>query len=199
MPKSRSSPPALLVVVGLSAFSSSCWFGRAPKPFTPPPPETQPQLPSRAPAIAAKPPSIDADASIAMPPAPVSIPEIPPPPAPKPVPRRNPPTPQQQPTTPTPTPPAPQTPPPIRLGQIYTPEEQRDYNRVIDESLNHVKRALDSLARKALNPDQQEVVNRIATFQKQAEQARESQDLLTAKNLAQRADTLAQDLLGRIP
>jgi hypothetical protein len=87
----------------------------------------------------------------------------------------------------------------VRLGQIYTPEEQREYNRIIDESLNRVKRALDTLARKNLNADQQVEISRITNFQKLAEQSRDSQDLLTAKNFAQRAATLAQDLLGRIP
>jgi hypothetical protein len=97
------------------------------------------------------------------------------------------------------TPPPTEQPPPPRLGQIFPPEEIRQYNRAIDESLTRVKRALETLAHKSLNPDQQLEVSRIATFQKQAEQARDSQDLLTAKSLAERADTLAQDLLGRIP
>jgi hypothetical protein len=41
-------------------------------------------------------------------------------------------------------------------------------------------------------------VGRIQTFQKQAEQAREL-DLVTAVNLARRADLLAQDLIKRLP
>jgi hypothetical protein len=82
---------------------------------------------------------------------------------------------------------------------MFTPDEQRQYNRTIEDSLGRVKRALDSLARKNLSADQQGEVSRIATFQKQAEQARDAQDLLTAVSLAQRADTLAQDLLNRNP
>jgi hypothetical protein len=42
------------------------------------------------------------------------------------------------------------------------------------------------------------ILNRIQTFQKQAEQARDA-DLVTAVNLARRADLLAQDLIKRLP
>jgi hypothetical protein len=51
---------------------------------------------------------------------------------------------------------------------------------------------------KNLNPAQSEILNRIRTFQKQAEEARE-QDLVTAVSLARRADLLARDLLERLP
>ena len=85
-----------------------------------------------------------------------------------------------------------------RLGQIFTAEQVREYNRSLDENLDRVKKALNNLAGKKLNPEQTEVVNRIRTFQVQAEQARE-QDLVTAVSLARRADLLAQDLLKRLP
>lgn len=99
--------------------------------------------------------------------------------------------------------PAPPTPSPAvetapRLGQIFTPDQLRDYNRTLDESLDRVRRALAVVAGKNLNAEQGEIANRIRTFQKQAEQARE-QDLVTAVSLARRADLLAQDLLGRLP
>jgi hypothetical protein len=54
------------------------------------------------------------------------------------------------------------------------------------------------VAGKALNAEQSEIAERIRTFQKQAEQARD-QDLVTAVNLARRADLLAQDLVERLP
>src|SRR5262249_57597295 len=91
-------------------------------------------------------------------------------------------------TQPKPGPPTPQPadqPPPARLGPLFSADEMRQYNRAIDDSLTRVKRALDVLSHKSLPPDQQAEVGRIATFQKQAEQAREAQDLLTAKSLAQ--------------
>jgi hypothetical protein len=54
------------------------------------------------------------------------------------------------------------------------------------------------LDRKPLTREQIDIRNRIRTFQKQAEQARE-QDLVTAVSLARRADLLAKDLLERLP
>jgi hypothetical protein len=90
------------------------------------------------------------------------------------------------------------TPPPPRLGQIFTPDQQREYNRTLDESLDRVRRALAIVSGKALNPEQSEIANKIRVFQKQAEEQRE-QDLLTAVTLAKRADVLAQDLLERLP
>jgi len=107
-------------------------------------------------------------------------------------------------TAPKPTSPAPPaaaeapTPAAPKLGQIFTADELREYNRILDESLDRVRRALVVVGGKNLNPQQAEVADRIRTFQKQAEQARE-QDLVTAVNLARRADLLAQDLLGRLP
>ncbi len=75
----------------------------------------------------------------------------------------------------------------------------REHNRAIDESLDRVKKVLAALSKRNLNAEQSETVNRITTFQKQAEQAREAQDLANAELLAKRADLLAQDLLARVP
>jgi len=94
-------------------------------------------------------------------------------------------------------PPEPQPPAP-RLGQIFTAEQLREYNRSLEESLERVKRVLGSVAGRSLNPELTQIVSRIQTFQMQAEQARE-QDLVTAVNLARRADLLAQDLVKRLP
>jgi len=92
----------------------------------------------------------------------------------------------------------PEVPPAPRLGQIFTAEQLRDYNRTLEESLDRVRRVLGRVAGRNLNPEQSDIVSRIQTFQKQAEQARE-QDLVTAVNLARRADLLAQDLVKRLP
>jgi light-regulated signal transduction histidine kinase (bacteriophytochrome) len=85
-----------------------------------------------------------------------------------------------------------------RLGQIFTAEQLREYNRAVDESLDRVRRVLGRVAGRNLNPELTDIVSRIQTFQKQAEQARD-QDLVTAVNLARRADLLAQDLIKRLP
>jgi hypothetical protein len=84
------------------------------------------------------------------------------------------------------------------LGQIYTAEQVREYTKSLQESLDRVKRVLGAVEGKRLNSEQSEIVNRIRTFQKQAEQARD-EDLVTAVNLARRADILAKDLLERLP
>jgi hypothetical protein len=191
----RLRPPALSLLLAVSSLTSSCFFRKTPQGFTPPPPRAQPQLSAKQPVIATPPPLIAGDPAATVPMAPATIPDLPPPPAPRPTPRRPQPAPPPKPVTTTP----PTEPQPPRLGQMFTPDEMRNYNRAIDDSLNRVRRALDLLSRKNLNPDQQVEVSRIATFQKQAEQARDAQDLLTAKNLAERADTLAQDLLSRVP
>lgn len=121
--------------------------------------------------------------------------ELPPPPARKPAPRR--PVVATAPPKPAAAP-QPEASPSPRLGQLFTPDQQREYNRTLDESLERVKRALAVVSAKPLSPEQSEIANKIRTFQKQAEQARE-QDLLTAVTLAKRADVLARDLLERVP
>ena len=208
MPKSPlSSGNALALILVLSIGSSSCLFQKAPKAFTPPPAQSR-QAPAPAPAAAAPtlpaPPKIAGNLDTTGPPAiPASIPETPAPPASRTSPRRGQPVPAA-PKTSTTTPPvdattpspAPATP---RLGQIFTPDQLREHNRAIDESLDRVKKVLAALSKRNLNAEQSETVNRITTFQKQAEQAREAQDLANAELLAKRADLLAQDLLARVP
>jgi hypothetical protein len=186
---------ALPVILALSITSSSCLFQKKPVTFTPPPPRTAPTVTAKQPTLA-DPPLIAGDPMAEIPQAPNSMPDVPPPPAPKPPPRKPsvaaPPKPAAATTA------APDTPAPPRLGQIFTPDQQREYNRSLDQSLEHVKRALAIVAGKSLNQEQNDIANKIRTFQKQAEEARE-QDLLTAVELAKRADVLAQDLLERLP
>jgi hypothetical protein len=183
----------LHVVLGLSLTTSSCWFKKSPRAFTPPPVQPRTAPPQDAPTLP-DPPNIDVDPSTAVPP-PIStsVPEAPEPP--KPVrPRRGTPPPKVAPLPPqTPDPPA-----PPKLGQIFTPDQLREYNHLLDESLDRVRKALAVLAKKNLNAEQTEIAARVNTFQKQAEQVRE-QDLVTAVSLAKRADLLAQDLLDRLP
>jgi hypothetical protein len=81
---------------------------------------------------------------------------------------------------------------------MFTPEEQRENTRTLDESLDRVNRALAKIEGRNLTPEQKDIAERIRTLRKQAEQARE-QDLLTAVSLAKRADLFAKDLLERLP
>jgi hypothetical protein len=185
--------PLLLV---LSFGSTSCWFSKKKPPRVFVPPSVQPKPPTPLPQQPEVPGEPELDTEVASfstepPGIPASIPVLPPPPAP--------------PKRPTPAapkvavqPPPPEPPPAPKLGQIFTAEQLRDYNRALDDSLERVRKALGVIARKNLRGDQIATVNRIRTFQLQAEQARE-QDLVTAVNLARRADVLAQDLLQRLP
>ena len=188
------------MLMALSLVTSSCWFQKAKtsRVFVPPPARPRPPLATK---VAELPPAPEIDAPTVeipldqespggllanLPPAgapPVAPPKVQPPKA-----RVNPP----------PTPPGPEPPPPPKLGQIFTADQLRDNNRIIDESSETVKRLLARVAGKNLNAEQSDDLNRIQTFQKQAEQARES-DLVTAVNLARRADLLAQDLVKRLP
>jgi hypothetical protein len=81
---------------------------------------------------------------------------------------------------------------------MFTPAQAREYNQTLTESFARVDSALARLEGRQLTADQSQTADRIRTFRKQAEQAREN-DLVTAVSLARRADLLAKDLLGRLP
>ena len=118
------------------------------------------------------------------------VPDLPEPP--KPAPRPKPPvvTGPKVPAT------LPEQPVAPKLGQIFTAEQIRDYNKDLDDSLERVRKRLTELAKKRLDRDGLITLERIRTFQKQAEETRQ-EDLFAAVSLAHRADALAQDLLGR--
>ncbi|HTS75694.1 MAG TPA: hypothetical protein VMG40_05790 [Bryobacteraceae bacterium] len=180
-------------VLVLSALSSSCWLQKKTVVFVPPPPQVQPQVPTQVAALP-QPPAIEGDPTATQPPVVAdSFPEIAPP-APRPVTHHSAPPPVR---SSAPTAPAPEQVQPPTLGPMFTADQRREYNRALDESLDHVRRALEVLASRNLNPEQAQVRSTISTFQKQAEQYRD-QDLISAVNLAHRADLLAQDLLQRV-
>jgi hypothetical protein len=188
------------VLIALSLAPTSCWFRRSPVVFTPPPPQERPQAAdAKEPPVLPAPPDIAGDPTSTLPPqTPATMPPpLEPPPAPPPRRGSVAVTPPKQAPTPTPLP-APDAPPPAKLAQIFTADQLRDYSRALDDSLDRVRRALAALAGKNLNAEQGEIANRIRTFQRQAEQARD-QDLVTAVSLAKRADLLASDLLRRLP
>jgi len=187
-------------IFALSLASTSCLRQKTQaRAFTPPPArprpvavqDPSPQLPEA--------PRIDLDTASNVPP---PLPEIPDltaeiPDAPKRVAKRPaPPAPAPKPVAQGPV--APEAPAVPKLAQMYTPEELRENTRALDESLDRVNRILVIVEGKNLTADQKEIAERIRTFRKQAEQARE-QDLPTAVSLARRADLLAKDLLERLP
>lgn len=188
----RLMPAVLFLAVGIS----SC--RKTPhRVFIPPPPAPIAIVNRDLPVIPA--PQFDArfpPAEVPAYPTPAP-PVLPPPPPPRPATATQPPRPAPSAPVATIPEPVPIVPAP-KLGQVFTEAQSRDYNRNLNESLERVRQALAFLAAKSLSQDQMETVSRITNFQKQAEQARE-QDLVTAVNLARRADVLAQDLLKRLP
>jgi hypothetical protein len=183
-------------IFALSLASTSCLRQKTQaRAFTPPPARAQPKAPDGMPELPDAPRIAIDEASIVPPPLPenpdltAEIPE-----APKRVARRPalviaPPKPVAQ---------GPVAPVAPKLAQMFTPEELRENTRALDESLDRVNRILVIVEGKNLTADQKEIAERIRTFRKQAEQARE-RDLLTAVRLARRADLLAKDLLERLP
>jgi hypothetical protein len=187
-------------IFALSLASTSCLRQKTQaRVFTPPPVRAYPQPVEDASPTLPEAPEITPDqASIIPPPLPENpdltgvIPEAPKREARRPA---TPVAPAPKPATTGPAAPAAVAP---RLAQMLTPEEQRENVKTLDESLDRVNRNLLILEGKNLTADQKETAERIRTFRKQAEQARE-QDLLTAVSLARRADLLAKDLLERLP
>jgi len=176
---------------------SSCGFPglhKAPRAFNPPPvmakaPSPIPPAPEIAP-----PPEVAFEPVVYDFPRPTDpsarFPDLPPPRAPR-APVVN---------APKPTP-APVENPPVaapKLAQILTPEESRRNTQELEQYTDRVRRALAMVAGKNLTPDQKDIAERVRTYLTQAEQAREK-DLVTAVNLARRADLLAKDLLERLP
>ncbi len=88
--------------------------------------------------------------------------------------------------------PAPAAPAP-QLGDILTPDQQREYNTAIDQSLSHAQASLGSIANRQLSKEQQGILGQIRSFIQQAQETRKS-DLQGAKSLAERAEVLAGDL-----
>jgi len=107
----------------------------------------------------------------------------------------------RKPARPAPTPaaaassPAPATPSadPPKLGDVLTPDEQKQLSAAIDQSLSRAQASLNSIVGHRLNSSQAEDVEQIRKFMDQAKATRAS-DPAGAKSLAQRAEVLARDL-----
>jgi hypothetical protein len=94
------------------------------------------------------------------------------------------------------------TPPPVVVSPkpavVISAEDRRTLTRELDDRLDRVKRTLAMVEGKALSPELTALANQARSFLNQAEQAR-TQDLVTAVNLAKRADLFAMDLVERLP
>lgn len=187
--------PALILALTMGC--TSCLFRKpSPRVFVPPPRPPRPPIPSQPPTLPPD-PGIELKAETVTEIEPAMPPLLEPPPPPRRAATPPPPKPSPSPSAP---PNAPEVPQPAapKLTQIFTDDQLKEYNKALDDSLERVRQALAVVGAKRLNREQREIAGRVQVFQKQAEMARE-QDLVTAVNLAKRADILAQDLLKRLP
>jgi hypothetical protein len=113
-----------------------------------------------------------------------------------------------EPTRPLPTPSAPPvasesaTPPeaPVasvpQLGQIMSAAQRRQFNQLIDQAIARAQERLKVVGANTarLTEEQHTTFKRIQAFIQQAEEKKKGQDLTVAKNLADRALLLAEDL-----
>jgi hypothetical protein len=76
---------------------------------------------------------------------------------------------------------------------VLTPEQQRQYNADIDQSIARAEGNLRSIANRQLSGEQKASMEEARNFVRQAQAARTS-DLPAAKRLAERADVLAANL-----
>jgi hypothetical protein len=91
---------------------------------------------------------------------------------------------------------APATPPPAdspHLGDILTPDQEKQYNAAIDQSLAQAQTSLASINTHPRTKEQDATVAQVLNFIQQAQKARKD-DLAAAKSLAERAEVLAHDL-----
>ena len=75
-----------------------------------------------------------------------------------------------------------------------TPDQQRQYNAAIDQSLAHVQSSLSSIANRQLTKEQEATSAQVQNFVQEAQATRKN-DLAAAKSLAERAEVLAHDLV----
>ena len=182
---------ALCAVLAVSLVTSGCLFGKkkqAPRVFVPPPvPAKIPPSP-QPPIVTERLPETTEPIEAGTPSVPVAtLPPAPPKPAPvKPTPPPKPPVVVEAPTAPAPKP-----------ITIFSAEERRQLTQELDERLDRVRRALARVEGRSLSAELIALANNARAFLQQAEQAR-AQDLVTAVNLAKRADLFASDLVSRL-
>jgi hypothetical protein len=79
------------------------------------------------------------------------------------------------------------------LGDVLSPDEQRQYNAAIDQSLSRAQTSLNSIGAQQLNKEQHAELEQIQGFMQRARATRDS-DPAGAKSLSERAEVLARDL-----
>jgi hypothetical protein len=182
---------AVAVAIVLAASTPSCRLFRkhprqAPFVLPPPPPAVRVEPPAPLP-VPPEMPVQALDWSQTVPP--LAPGELPPPPRRRARPRAHEPG-EAAPAAPAAEAPAPEIP---QLEQILTAQQRQAYNEAIERNIGIAKRTVDALQRRRLSRQQAAYLARIRAFIEQANQARAT-DLVRARNLAERASVLAEDL-----
>lgn len=187
----RCTNAALCAVLAGSLVTSGCLFGKKKtvKLFTPPPVMAKIPPSNNPPVVTERLPDTTPGVEVESSPVPLATLPAAPRPAPtKPVaPAKQPPVVVETPAAPAPKP-----------ATIFSAQERRRLTQELDDRLNRVRKALARVDGKVLSGDLITLANNARSFLAQAEQAR-AQDLVTAVNLAKRADLFAADLVSRLP
>lgn len=175
---------------------AGCLFHKPPRAYVPPP--------IYAPAVKAA-PFLEAEprvltASVQLPPISLGDLSLPPwkpaPVPPKPPPAKRPAVAQTPP--PPSTPETPVTPAPPKIAPLYSPQQTQESTRQLEEILGRVDQILGNAAgKKNLSADQIAQVETIKTFRQQAQDMRE-RDLMSAVEIAKRAEAYANDLQKKL-
>jgi hypothetical protein len=188
----RRTPFTLVAALALATLTPSCrLFHRSPKqvPFAPPPPvqpaQTKPQVVEMPPQPDIPPQGPDLSQQ---------APQTPSEPLP-PAPRRHRPPHARESAEAAPAAAVPEQPPAAipELEQILTPQRRQAYNEEIERDIAAAQKTVDALQGRRLSGDQTAYLLRVRAFIEQANQARTT-DLIRARNLAERASVLAEDL-----
>lgn len=81
-----------------------------------------------------------------------------------------------------------------QFEQILTPEQKQAYTQEIDRNIADARKAVAAVESRRLSGEQATYLARVRAFIEQANEARKA-DLFRARNLAERARVLAEDLL----
>lgn len=102
-----------------------------------------------------------------------------------------------RPAPPEPSPPPPKPAPP-QISQRLTPEEQAEAERHTNDDISLAERNLKVASGKHLNAAQLDLVEKISGFMGQAREASRAADWVRARNLAQKARVLSNELVNSL-
>jgi hypothetical protein len=177
---------------------AGCLFHKPPRAYVPPPIYAPP---------AKSAPLLDLEPRVVM--ASLEVPSIslgdlslppwkPAPAPPKVTPPKRPAVAQTPPPAPSPPDTTPAAPAPPKITPLYSPQQTQESTKQLEEILGRVEQILANAGKKNnLNPEQLQQMETIKTYRQQAQEMRE-RDLMTAVELAKRAEVFANDLQKKL-